>query len=38
MAPDYELNATVQAETPAQLKALADTVRNQILSLVLERA
>jgi DNA-binding transcriptional ArsR family regulator len=38
MAPDYELDATVHAETPAQLKALAEPLRNQILSLVLDRA
>lgn len=38
MAPDYDLEPTVAAETPAQLKAIADPVRNQILSLVLERA
>lgn len=38
MVPDYELDATVEAETPAQLKAIADPLRNQILSLVLERA
>jgi len=38
MAPDYELDATVEANTPAQLKAIADPLRNQILSLVLERA
>ena len=38
ITPDYELDATVQADTPAQLKAIAEPVRNQILSLVLERA
>lgn len=38
MAPDYELDATVQADTPEQLKVLADPVRTKILSLVLERA
>ena len=38
MSPDYELDSTVHAETPAQLKAIADPLRNQILSLVLERA
>ena len=38
VVPDYELDATVDANTPAQLKAIADPLRNQILSLVLERA
>ena len=38
MSPDYEIAASVQADTPAQLKALADTVRTQVLDLVLERA
>lgn len=38
MAPDYELDATVDANTPEQLKALADPLRTKILSLVLERA
>ena len=38
MPPDYELAPTVHADTPAQLKALADPVRSQILDLVLERA
>lgn len=37
-APDYELDPVVHAESPAQLKMIADPVRNQILSLVLERA
>ena len=36
--PDYELAPTVNADTPAQLKALADPLRSQILDLVLERA
>ena len=36
--PDYELDATVDASTPEQLKVLADPLRTQILSLVLERA
>jgi DNA-binding transcriptional ArsR family regulator len=35
---DYELAPTVQADTPAQLKAIAGPVRSQILDLVLERA
>jgi DNA-binding transcriptional ArsR family regulator len=38
MAPDYELADEVRADTPAQLKAIADPLRNQILSLVMERA
>jgi DNA-binding transcriptional ArsR family regulator len=38
MAPDYDLEPTVSAETPAQLKAIADPIRTEILSLVLERA
>ena len=38
MTPDYAIDASVQADTPAQLKALADPVRKQILDLVLERA
>ena len=38
MTPDYELDNSVQADTPARLKALADPVRSQILDLVLERA
>jgi DNA-binding transcriptional ArsR family regulator len=38
MAPDYELAATVHADTPEQLKAIAEPVRGRILDLVLERA
>lgn len=38
MVPDYELDATVEAQTPEQLRAIADPLRNQILTLVLERA
>lgn len=38
MVPDYELAATVQADTPEQLKAIAEPLRGQILDLVLERA
>jgi DNA-binding transcriptional ArsR family regulator len=38
MPLDYELASTVHADTPAQLKALADPARSQILDLVLERA
>ncbi len=38
MAPDYDLDDTVTADTPQQLKALAEPVRGQILDLVLERA
>ncbi len=37
-APDYELEPSVMADSPEQLKALADPVRTQILDLVLERA
>jgi len=38
MSPDYELDDEVYADTPARLKAIADPLRSQILSLVLERA
>ncbi len=38
VTPDYELDPSVAAETPAQMKAVADPVRAQILDLVLERA
>jgi DNA-binding transcriptional ArsR family regulator len=38
MPPDYELAASVHAETPAQLKALSDPLRSRVLDLVLERA
>jgi DNA-binding transcriptional ArsR family regulator len=38
MTPDYELDPSVAAETPAQMKAIADPLRSQILDLVLERA
>lgn len=38
MSPDYDLDAEVHADTHAQMKALADPLRSQILSLVLERA
>jgi len=38
MAPDYDLAPEVHADTPAQLKAIADPLRNQILSLVMDRA
>lgn len=38
MTPDYELDDVVVADTPARLKAVANPVRNHILSLVLERA
>ncbi len=38
MTPDYELDAAVHAESPAQLKAIANPVRSHILDLVLERA
>ena len=38
MAPDYDLEPSVTADTPRQLKALAEPVRSMILDLVLERA
>jgi DNA-binding transcriptional ArsR family regulator len=38
MVPDYDLEPSVTADTPAQLKAIAEPVRNLILDLVLERA
>ena len=38
MAPDYDLAPEVHADTPAQLKAIADPLRNQILTLVMDRA
>ena len=38
MAPDYDLAASVHAETPEQLKAISEPLRSQILDLVLERA
>jgi DNA-binding transcriptional ArsR family regulator len=38
VAPDYDLDATVVADTPRQLKAVAEPIRRQILDLVLERA
>lgn len=38
VAPDYELDDSVAADTPAALKALADPTRSQILDLVMERA
>jgi DNA-binding transcriptional ArsR family regulator len=38
MVPDYDLQPTVTADTPQQLKAIAEPVRGQILDLVLERA
>lgn len=36
--PDYELPDTVDAATPAQLRAIADPLRYTLLDLVLERA
>jgi DNA-binding transcriptional ArsR family regulator len=36
--PDYDLADTVEASTPAQLRAIADPLRTTILDLVLERA
>lgn len=38
MVPDYELAPSVTADTPRQLKALAEPLRSLILDLVLERA
>lgn len=38
MAPDYELAAEVFADSPAQIRSVADPLRSQVLSLVLERA
>ena len=38
MVPDYDLAPTVNADTPRQLKAVAEPVRSLILDLVLERA
>jgi DNA-binding transcriptional ArsR family regulator len=38
MVPDYNLAPRVAADTPRQLKALAEPVRSLILDLVLERA
>lgn len=38
MVPDYDLEPTVTADTPQQLKAIAEPVRGLILDLVLERA
>ena len=38
MFPDYELAPEVHADTPAQLKAIANPLRTRILDLVLERA
>ena len=36
--PDYDLEPTVRADTPTQLKAMGHPVRNAILHLVVERA
>ncbi len=38
MVPDYELDPTVEADTPEQLRAIASPLRSLILDLVLERA
>ena len=38
MVPDYDLAHSVTADTPKQLKAIAEPVRSLILDLVLERA
>ncbi len=36
--PDYELDATVQADTPEKMRAIVDPLRSQILDLVMDRA
>ena len=38
MVPDYDLAATVEADTPEKMRAIVDPVRSHILDLVLERA
>ena len=38
MVPDYDLAPSVTADTPRQLRAIADPLRGVILDLVLERA
>ncbi len=38
VVPDYDLEPSIQAETPRQLKAIFHPLRSQILDLVLERA
>jgi DNA-binding transcriptional ArsR family regulator len=38
VVPDYDLAQSVTADTPRQLKAIAEPVRSLILDLVLERA
>jgi DNA-binding transcriptional ArsR family regulator len=38
MVPDYELAATVQADTPEKMRALVDPLRSRILDLVMDRA
>lgn len=38
MVPDYELAPTVQADTPAKMRAIVNPVRNHILDLVMDRA
>ncbi len=38
MVPDYDLETSIRAETPRQLKAIFHPLRSQILDLVLERA
>ena len=38
MVPDYELAATVVADTPEKMRAIVDPLRGQILDLVMDRA
>ena len=38
MVPDYELAATVAADTPEKMRAIVDPLRAQILDLVMDRA
>ncbi len=38
MVPDYELAATVQADTPEKMRAIVDPLRTRILDLVMDRA
>lgn len=38
MVPDYDLAATVRADTPEKMRAIVDPLRSQILDLVMDRA
>ena len=38
MVPDYELAATVEADTPEKMRAIVDPLRTHILDLVMDRA